>query len=186
MERSQLRWLGHLFRMPPGRLPREVFQACPTGRRPLGKTQDTLGRLCLSAGLGTPRGPPGRAGGRVWGEGSLGISAQTAASATRSRIKQMKMDGWMLAIRANTAAWLVARPLGLRCLGPWLKGAQLLGAKLGAQLRLVAKLRAGAELAGRLRLLRLLGAKLSLVARLLRLLGLRLLGASWKLGLAQG
>ncbi|KAI3374811.1 hypothetical protein L3Q82_021033 [Scortum barcoo] len=34
IERSQLRWLGHLFRMPPGRLPREVFQACPTGRRP--------------------------------------------------------------------------------------------------------------------------------------------------------
>ncbi|KAI3377175.1 hypothetical protein L3Q82_009087 [Scortum barcoo] len=25
-------------------------------------------------------GPPGRAGGSVWGEGSLGISAQTAAS----------------------------------------------------------------------------------------------------------
>ncbi|KAI3354891.1 hypothetical protein L3Q82_004687 [Scortum barcoo] len=47
-----------------------------------GKTQDTLEKLCLSAGLGTPRGPPGRAGGSVWGEGSLGISAQTAASAT--------------------------------------------------------------------------------------------------------
>ncbi|KAI3366390.1 hypothetical protein L3Q82_000548 [Scortum barcoo] len=37
IERSQLRWLGHLFRMPPGRLPREVFQACPTGRRPRGR-----------------------------------------------------------------------------------------------------------------------------------------------------
>ncbi|KAK3517715.1 hypothetical protein QTP70_016131 [Hemibagrus guttatus] len=33
-----------------------------------GKTQDTLERLCLSAGLGTPRGPSGRAGGSVWGE----------------------------------------------------------------------------------------------------------------------
>ncbi|KAI3374741.1 hypothetical protein L3Q82_021292 [Scortum barcoo] len=32
-----------------------------------GKTQDTLEKLCLSAGLGTPRGPPGRAGGSVWG-----------------------------------------------------------------------------------------------------------------------
>ncbi|KAI3364541.1 hypothetical protein L3Q82_011330 [Scortum barcoo] len=31
-----------------------------------GKTQDTLEKLCLSAGLGTPRGPPGRAGGSVW------------------------------------------------------------------------------------------------------------------------
>ncbi|KAI3371037.1 hypothetical protein L3Q82_023518 [Scortum barcoo] len=38
IERSQLRrWLQHLFRMPPGRLPREVFQACPTGRRPRGR-----------------------------------------------------------------------------------------------------------------------------------------------------
>ncbi|KAI3374008.1 hypothetical protein L3Q82_022566, partial [Scortum barcoo] len=34
---------------------------------------------------GNASGPPGRAGGSVWGEGSLGISAQTAASATRSR-----------------------------------------------------------------------------------------------------
>uniref|UniRef100_A0AAV2JNG5 Reverse transcriptase domain-containing protein n=1 Tax=Knipowitschia caucasica TaxID=637954 RepID=A0AAV2JNG5_KNICA len=32
-----------------------------------GKTQDTLERLCLSAGLGTPWGPPGRAGGSVCG-----------------------------------------------------------------------------------------------------------------------
>ncbi|KAK3549179.1 hypothetical protein QTP70_033971 [Hemibagrus guttatus] len=38
-----------------------------------GKTQDTLERLCLSAGLGTPRGPSGRAGGSVWREGGLGI-----------------------------------------------------------------------------------------------------------------
>ncbi|KAI3356023.1 hypothetical protein L3Q82_017295 [Scortum barcoo] len=38
--------------------PREVFQACPTGRRPRGKTQDTLEKLCLSAGLGTPRESP--------------------------------------------------------------------------------------------------------------------------------
>uniref|UniRef100_A0A8D0DB40 C2H2-type domain-containing protein n=1 Tax=Sander lucioperca TaxID=283035 RepID=A0A8D0DB40_SANLU len=29
VERSQLRWFGHLVRMPPGRLPREVFQARP-------------------------------------------------------------------------------------------------------------------------------------------------------------
>ncbi|KAI3366339.1 hypothetical protein L3Q82_000503 [Scortum barcoo] len=59
IERSQLRWLGHLFRMPPGRLPREVFQACPTGRRPRGKTQDTLERLYVSRlaweRLGSPR-----------------------------------------------------------------------------------------------------------------------------------
>ena len=34
VERSQLRWFGHLTRMPPGRLPLEVFRARPTGRRP--------------------------------------------------------------------------------------------------------------------------------------------------------
>ncbi|KAK3528527.1 hypothetical protein QTP70_001730 [Hemibagrus guttatus] len=37
IERGQLRWLGHLFRMPPGRLPGEVFRACPTGKRPWGR-----------------------------------------------------------------------------------------------------------------------------------------------------
>ncbi len=36
IEKGQLRWLGHLFRMPPGRLPRKVFRAHPTGRRPRG------------------------------------------------------------------------------------------------------------------------------------------------------
>ncbi|TWW66924.1 hypothetical protein D4764_20G0009560 [Takifugu flavidus] len=34
VERSQMRWLGHLVRMPPGRLPGEVLRACPSGRRP--------------------------------------------------------------------------------------------------------------------------------------------------------
>ena len=37
VERSQLRWFGHLSRMPAGRLPREVYQACPTGSRPRGR-----------------------------------------------------------------------------------------------------------------------------------------------------
>ena len=37
IERSQLRWFGHLTRMPPGRLPLEVFRARPTGRRPRGR-----------------------------------------------------------------------------------------------------------------------------------------------------
>ncbi|KAK3517672.1 hypothetical protein QTP70_015319 [Hemibagrus guttatus] len=37
IEKGQLRWLGHLFRMPPGHLPGEVFRACPTGKRPRGR-----------------------------------------------------------------------------------------------------------------------------------------------------
>ncbi len=65
IERSQLRWLGHLFQMPPGHLPGEVFRVRPTGRRPPGKTQDALEGLCLPTGLGTPRYSPGGAGGSV-------------------------------------------------------------------------------------------------------------------------
>ncbi|KAL3045558.1 hypothetical protein OYC64_013764 [Pagothenia borchgrevinki] len=37
VEWSQLRWFGHLVRMPPGRLSREVFQARPAGRRLRGR-----------------------------------------------------------------------------------------------------------------------------------------------------
>ena len=49
-----------------------------------------------SAGLGMPWDPPGRAGGGVQGEGSLGVPAQTAAPATRPLIRGRRwMDGWM-------------------------------------------------------------------------------------------
>ena len=34
VDRCQLRWHGRLIRMPPGRLPVEVFGACPAGRGP--------------------------------------------------------------------------------------------------------------------------------------------------------
>ncbi|XP_048880792.1 uncharacterized protein LOC125748552 [Brienomyrus brachyistius] len=57
IERSQMRWLGHLIRMPPGRLPGEVFRACPTGRRPRGRPRtrwrDYVSRLAWER-LGVP------------------------------------------------------------------------------------------------------------------------------------
>ncbi|GAA6083977.1 receptor-type tyrosine-protein phosphatase F-like, partial [Tachysurus ichikawai] len=57
IERSQLRWLGHLFRMPPGCLPGEVFRAYPTGRRPRGRPRtrwrDYVSRLAWER-LGIP------------------------------------------------------------------------------------------------------------------------------------
>ncbi|KAI3356114.1 hypothetical protein L3Q82_017378 [Scortum barcoo] len=87
--------------MPPGRPPRGGVPGMSHREEASGKTQDTLEKLCLSAGLGTPRGPPGRAGGSVWGEGSLGISAQTAASATRSRTKRMKKKMYSYYGRTN-------------------------------------------------------------------------------------
>ncbi|KAI3375406.1 hypothetical protein L3Q82_021889 [Scortum barcoo] len=51
--------------------------------RPRTRWRDYVSRLAWER-LGVP---PEELGGSVWGEGSLGISAQTAASATRSRIK---------------------------------------------------------------------------------------------------
>ncbi|KAF7648904.1 hypothetical protein LDENG_00150410, partial [Lucifuga dentata] len=49
IERSQLRWFRHLVRMPSGHLPRDVFQACPTGKRPQGRSRtrwrDYISRL---------------------------------------------------------------------------------------------------------------------------------------------
>ncbi|MEQ2274327.1 hypothetical protein XENORESO_018498 [Xenotaenia resolanae] len=74
--------------MPPGRLPREVFKGTSQREEAQGTAQDMLEGLCLSAGLGTPWAPPGGAGGGVWGEGRLGVSAESAAPATRSRIKR--------------------------------------------------------------------------------------------------
>ena len=58
IERSQMRWLGHLVRMPPGRLPGEMFRARPTGRRPRGRPRtrwrDYVSRLAWER-LGIPQ-----------------------------------------------------------------------------------------------------------------------------------
>ncbi|KAI3376444.1 hypothetical protein L3Q82_016902 [Scortum barcoo] len=58
IERSQLRWLGHLFRMPPGRLPREAGVPGVSHReKALWKTQDTLETMSLGwpgHALGSP------------------------------------------------------------------------------------------------------------------------------------
>ncbi|KAK3531112.1 hypothetical protein QTP70_011064 [Hemibagrus guttatus] len=57
IERGQLRCFGHLFRMPPGCLPGEVFRACPTGKRPRGRPRtrwrDYVSRLAWEC-LGVP------------------------------------------------------------------------------------------------------------------------------------
>ena len=58
LERSQLRWFGHLVRMPHERLPREVLEARPTGRRPRGRPRtrwrDYIDSLALDR-LGIPQ-----------------------------------------------------------------------------------------------------------------------------------
>ena len=95
LERSQMRWLGHLVRMPPGRLPGEVFRARPTGRRPQGRPRT---RLCLSVGLGTPQGSPGRAGGSWSGTGTSGFLCSSCCPSDpipREAIDDGWMDEWM-------------------------------------------------------------------------------------------
>ena len=56
IERSQMRWLEHLVKMPPGH-PGEVFRARPTGRRPRGRPRtrwkDYVSRLAWEH-LGVP------------------------------------------------------------------------------------------------------------------------------------
>ena len=56
LERSQLRWFGHLVRMPPRRLPREVLALWENTP---GQTKDQMEGLHLQTGLGTPRDRPG-------------------------------------------------------------------------------------------------------------------------------
>lgn len=78
--------------MPPGRIPREVFEAFPIGKILLGGGQDTLERLPVLSGLGTPWEFPEEVRGNGRGEKSLGIFG---APAIYPQIRGKKMDGWM-------------------------------------------------------------------------------------------
>lgn len=73
-----------------------------------GKTQDTLEKLHLSAGLGAPWDPTGGARESVQGEESLGFSTRGAASVTRPWIKQEKMDRWL-------DGWMVSKGWDMFC-----------------------------------------------------------------------
>ena len=56
IEKSQLRWYGHVLRMPQERLVKRVFQAAPVGRRPLGRPRarwaDYVGQIASASGWG--------------------------------------------------------------------------------------------------------------------------------------
>ncbi|KAI3374050.1 hypothetical protein L3Q82_022616 [Scortum barcoo] len=97
IERSQLRWPGHLFRMPPGRLPREVFQACPTGRRPRGRPRtrwrDYVSRLAWERLGGPPEELEEVSGVReVWASLLRLLPPHDPVLG----FKRMKMDGWII------------------------------------------------------------------------------------------
>ena len=95
VERSQLRWFGHLMRMPPGRLPREVFLARPTGRRPRGRPRtrrrDYISSLAWER-LGIPQAELANVAGEreVWG--SL---LKLLPPMNPILDKRLTMDGWM-------------------------------------------------------------------------------------------
>ncbi|XP_061649569.1 UDP-sugar transporter protein SLC35A5 isoform X2 [Phyllopteryx taeniolatus] len=92
IERSQMRWPGHLIRTPPGRLLGEVFRARSAGRRRRTRRRDYF----LSWPGHTSRFPLGRAGGSGWGEDNLGFPAEAAAPATRPLLISggKRMGGW--------------------------------------------------------------------------------------------
>ncbi|PWA15004.1 hypothetical protein CCH79_00008845, partial [Gambusia affinis] len=94
VERSQLRWLGHLVRMPPGRLPGEAFRARPTGRRPRGRPRtrwrDYVSRLAWER-LGIP--PEELV--EVDGEREVWASLLKLLPRDPTPDKRKKMDGWM-------------------------------------------------------------------------------------------
>ncbi len=95
IERGQLRWLGHLFRMPPGRLPWKVFQARPTGRRPRGRPRtrwrDYVSRLAWER-LGVPL-----KSWRKWlGRGKSGHLCLDCCPRDPAPDKRKKMDGWTI------------------------------------------------------------------------------------------
>ena len=54
VERSLLRWLGHLIRMPPGHHPLEVFPGISDWEETPRQTQNPLEGLYISSGLGMP------------------------------------------------------------------------------------------------------------------------------------
>uniref|UniRef100_A0A8C6W0Z1 Reverse transcriptase domain-containing protein n=1 Tax=Nothobranchius furzeri TaxID=105023 RepID=A0A8C6W0Z1_NOTFU len=97
IERSQMRWLGHLVRMPPGRLPGEVFRALPTGRRlkgrPRTRWRDYVSHLARER-LGIPRRSwPKWLGRRKSGPLALGYCPRDPTPDKRMKIDGMV--GWM-------------------------------------------------------------------------------------------
>ncbi|KAI3368279.1 hypothetical protein L3Q82_007824 [Scortum barcoo] len=88
-----------------------------------GKTQDTLERLCLSAGLGTPRGPPGRAGGSVW-EVTVVVKKPLSSKLLQSPLLGLEEipDGPSLAFTSCPRSGLLTQPAAASLLQKFRKG----------------------------------------------------------------
>ncbi|KAK3538434.1 hypothetical protein QTP86_002334, partial [Hemibagrus guttatus] len=116
IERGQLRWLGHLFRMPPGCLPGEVFRACPTGKRPRGRPRTHWRDYVSQLTWEEWEEPSGRAGGSVWGEGGVHtlqqmFSCELHDDGTTRGSDQFGYDGeHFIRLDLNTGTWTAATP----------------------------------------------------------------------------
>lgn len=92
IERGQLRWFGHLVKIPPGCPPQEVYTS---NQEEMQQTQNSLKGSHISSSLGVPLDPSGDPGKSCWREGLLERPAQLAGSRARSRIIERKqMDRW--------------------------------------------------------------------------------------------
>ena len=95
IERGQLKWLGHLFRMPPGRLPGKVFRARPTGRRPPGRPRTDYGDTMSPGWPGNASVSPRRSWRKCLGRGKSGHLCLDCCPRDPAPDKRKKMDGWM-------------------------------------------------------------------------------------------
>ncbi|XDV13498.1 hypothetical protein PO909_001890 [Leuciscus waleckii] len=94
IKRGQLRWLGHLFRMPPGCTFREGVPACPTGRRPRGRHR-TRWRDCVSRLSWECLGVPRKSWRKCLWRGKSGHPCLDCCPRDPAPDKRKKMDGWM-------------------------------------------------------------------------------------------
>lgn len=106
IKRNQLMWFKHLVRKGSGCLPKELLQACLTGRRPWGKLRtcwkDDLSLVAwtpLSFYKGAERGGCGKRG--------PGLPPQAPVPQARLRHRCQTMDGWYLIVKLGStfAAW---------------------------------------------------------------------------------
>ncbi|KAI3357833.1 hypothetical protein L3Q82_016221 [Scortum barcoo] len=89
-ESAEVAWASICFPgCPLDALPREGVPGMSHREEAQGKTQDTLERLCLSAGLGTPRRSPRKSWRKCLGTVS---SAQTGRSSGRAAVREGEVD----------------------------------------------------------------------------------------------
>ena len=90
-----MRWLGHLVRMPPGRLPGEAFRARPTGRRPRGRPRRHAGETMSLGWPGNALGSPRKSWMKWLGKGKSGLPCLGCCPHDPTPDKRQKMDGWI-------------------------------------------------------------------------------------------